>query len=153
MAWFKADSQMHSHPKIRQVSLEAIGLWTVAGMHSGANSLGGTIDQEFVKAWPRWKKTSKELVSNGLWKTTPTGWEMNLGGELWSFAKRRRQHIPWVLREEIYERDGWKCLACGQASDLSLDHIIPWSLGGPDTFENLQTLCRPCNSKKGAKHG
>ncbi len=34
--------------------------------------------------------------------------------------------------------------------DLSLDHIYPWSLGGPDTVENLRVLCRSCNSRKGA---
>ena len=28
-------------------------------------------------------------------------------------------------------------------------HIIPWSLGGEDTMENLQTMCRSCNSRKG----
>ena len=31
------------------------------------------------------------------------------------------------------------------------DAIHPYSLGGEDTFDNLQTLCRPCNSRKGAR--
>lgn len=34
---------------------------------------------------------------------------------------------------------------------LSLDHIHPHSRGGSDQPENLQTLCRSCNSKKGAR--
>lgn len=37
--------------------------------------------------------------------------------------------------------------------DLSLDHIIPVSRNGRDREENLRTLCRPCNSKKGNRHG
>ena len=35
--------------------------------------------------------------------------------------------------------------------DLTLDHIIPESHGGHTTAENLQTLCRSCNSHKGRK--
>lgn len=28
------------------------------------------------------------------------------------------------------------------------DHLIPWSLGGPDTLENLRPSCKRCNSKR-----
>ena len=61
---------------------------------------------------------------------------------------------PWIrpsLRAAVYERDGNACLHCGTTERLTLDHIHPWSLGGTDTFDNLQTLCRSCNSKKGAR--
>lgn len=34
---------------------------------------------------------------------------------------------------------------------LTLDHIFPYALGGLATIDNLQTLCGPCNSRKGAK--
>ncbi|NUO57264.1 MAG: hypothetical protein HOV78_11400 [Hamadaea sp.] len=50
----------------------------------------------------------------------------------------------------MYARDGWKCVQCGAMAPLSLDHIWPWSLGGSDRPENLQTLCMPCNLRKGA---
>lgn len=53
------------------------------------------------------------------------------------------------LRRAVYARDGWQCVYCGSPRDRTLDHIIPVSLEGKTTFENLQTLCRPCNSKKG----
>lgn len=62
-----------------------------------------------------------------------------------------RPPIPIELRRAVYERDGFHCVQCGADRPLSLDHIYPWSLGGEDTFDNLQTLCLPCNSRKGAR--
>lgn len=32
---------------------------------------------------------------------------------------------------------------------LTVDHILPKSFGGPDTLENYQPMCSPCNSRKG----
>ena len=57
--------------------------------------------------------------------------------------------IGAALRTEVYERDAYRCVTCGTHRALSLDHIIPESKGGPSTAENLQTMCRPCNSRKG----
>lgn len=59
--------------------------------------------------------------------------------------------IPAELRRLVYERDAYRCVTCGTHIDLTLDHRIPESKGGPTTFENLQTMCRPCNCRKGVK--
>jgi 5-methylcytosine-specific restriction endonuclease McrA len=58
----------------------------------------------------------------------------------------------WFKRE-LARRHGLKCAACGQRKTrkaLVMDHIIPWSKGGPTTLENLQLLCGPCDVAKGA---
>lgn len=60
-----------------------------------------------------------------------------------------RKAIPAQVRMAVMERDGHRCVLCSAAEDLTLDHIHPWSLGGPDTVENLRVLCRSCNSRKG----
>jgi 5-methylcytosine-specific restriction endonuclease McrA len=41
------------------------------------------------------------------------------------------------------------CLACGQQPEvLTVDHIVPLSLGGSNDISNLQPLCASCNSSK-----
>lgn len=60
-----------------------------------------------------------------------------------------RAAIPTLVMARVYARDEFTCQECGATEDLTLDHIKPWSLGGPDTVENLRVLCRPCNSRKG----
>lgn len=54
-------------------------------------------------------------------------------------------------RQAVYDRDGRRCLACGNRSKLTLDHIVPQVLGGTNDFLNLQTLCERCNRAKGAQ--
>lgn len=98
------------------------------------------------------------LVGKDVWALHPFGFEVR---EWFGFGytvnreaaglARRRAYIPDAVRHAVYARDGWRCVSCGASKPLSLDHIHPWSLGGPDTEENLQTLCRPCNSRKGAR--
>lgn len=60
----------------------------------------------------------------------------------------KRAKIPASVRRSIFERDEYRCRHCGGYIDLSLDHIVPWSKGGSDEPDNLQTLCRSCNSRK-----
>lgn len=64
----------------------------------------------------------------------------------------RRGHISGKLRTSVFERDGYECIYCGSYTDLTLDHLIPWSWGGADTFDNLATCCRSCNCRKGDRH-
>lgn len=51
------------------------------------------------------------------------------------------------VRKFIFERDK-ACLRCGSSDYLSIDHIIPVNKNGLNEIDNLQTLCRSCNSWK-----
>lgn len=62
-----------------------------------------------------------------------------------------RPAISEAVRSLVYARDRGRCRHCGSSEALSVDHIIPWSKGGSHDESNFQTLCRPCNSKKGAR--
>lgn len=64
---------------------------------------------------------------------------------------RAKQAIPQWLRERVFERDGGKCVNCQSEVGLEVDHVHPESKGGTLAFDNLQTLCKPCNVRKGAR--
>lgn len=57
--------------------------------------------------------------------------------------------VPLSVRLAIFERDENKCLRCGSVEELSIDHIHSLSAGGDNAPNNLQTLCKTCNSSKG----
>jgi len=56
-----------------------------------------------------------------------------------------------LTRQNVFKRDGNACVYCGSKKDLTLDHVIPKSRGGRDSWENLVTCCSKCNSKKADK--
>jgi 5-methylcytosine-specific restriction endonuclease McrA len=73
----------------------------------------------------------------------------------------KRTPIPADIQTEVWERDDYRCVRCGAVSvfgppelrtnPLGIDHIFPVSLGGSNDVDNLQVLCRSCNSQKGTK--
>ena len=57
-----------------------------------------------------------------------------------------------LTRREVFLRDSYTCQYCGRRTgDLTLDHVVPRSRGGPHTWENLASACRSCNHRKGGK--
>jgi len=59
-----------------------------------------------------------------------------------------RTAIPDDVRLLVWQRDQGMCVRCGSTTELQYDHIIPFSLGGASTPENLQILCGRCNRAK-----
>ena len=57
-------------------------------------------------------------------------------------------------RRNLFARDKSHCQYCGKrysTAELSLDHVIPRSIGGKTTWENIVCACMKCNVKKGGK--
>lgn len=57
-------------------------------------------------------------------------------------------------RKNLFARDDHRCQYCGQAkptSQLSLDHVVPRSMGGRTSWENIVCSCTSCNSRKGGR--
>ena len=61
----------------------------------------------------------------------------------------RRVPLSSELRKSVWKRDGGTCQSCGATEDLQFDHIIPVSLGGANSLDNLQVMCTRCNLQKG----
>ena len=86
-----------------------------------------------------------------------------------AIASRPRAHGKTIRWQEVAQRDGMKCAACGVETDPrdvwvnatgrkcfgrnypTVDHIVAVKNGGTDTFDNVQLLCKHCNSKKGVR--
>jgi len=61
-------------------------------------------------------------------------------------------HEVRFSRRNIFERDKNTCQYCGRRmprSEVTIDHVIPRSRGGIDSWENLVLACVDCNVKKG----
>ncbi len=69
------------------------------------------------------------------------------------FSSNATRHIPSHVKQEVYARDGGKCVQCGATEYLEFDHIIPHSRGGANTVNNVQILCRQCNGLKSDRIG
>jgi hypothetical protein len=65
--------------------------------------------------------------------------------------RRNKSGVSDSRRMRIYRRDNFTCQHCGSKEDISIDHILAVSNGGTHDDDNLQVLCRPCNSRKGAR--
>lgn len=82
----------------------------------------------------------------------------------YSMKKRHRKDLAWTSESNtitlaaVYKRDHGVCWICGQPCDFeanyndnnypSIDHVIPISKGGKDTWDNVRLAHRYCNSKK-----
>lgn len=59
------------------------------------------------------------------------------------------------LRFRVLRRDSFRCVLCGRSPEkvtgliLHVDHMIAWTKGGRTEYDNLRTLCEPCNLGKG----
>jgi len=51
-------------------------------------------------------------------------------------------------RHNLFRRDRHQCVYCGNNKNLTIDHVIPKSKGGKNTWKNLVTCCQRCNTKK-----
>ena len=83
---------------------------------------------------------------------TPNRWVRRPEVVLMKTQHRQVRVIPSCTRRGILDRDRWTCQYCGHApgrGNLTVDHILPRSRGGPTSWENCVAACTHCNQRKG----
>lgn len=91
-----------------------------------------------AREWREENRSERRQISRR-YKVKRKEWELN-----GSFTTEE-----WNL---LLDTCGHRCLSCDRVDlPLTQDHVIPLSLGGSNTIDNIQPLCGPCNSSKGVK--
>lgn len=118
-------------------------------------------------AWNKGQKLSQEHLknrilaqsgeNNGSWKggisSDPKhrSWIKNKRNRMKRSCEGSHTYEEWI---QLKERNDNQCVCCERKEpeiQLTQDHIIPVSKGGSDNIDNIQPLCRSCNSKKNNK--
>ena len=120
-----------------QCSKEAGSRWRKVNLNSSHQQVS---TENSRAASRRWKKNNRERANeyNKRWaKANPEAGRRTL--------RRWLQATP----EGLIEHYGHRCLCCNRDDvKLTADHVIPVSKGGTSNIDNIQPLCKSCNSKK-----
>ena len=94
-------------------------------------------------------KKKKTLSANGTLGATARWGEIRSSAtrsERLANGRRLGKHSPQEWQALIIFCDG-KCCRCGERP-IAKDHIVPLCSGGSDSIDNIQPLCRNCNTSK-----
>jgi len=108
---------------------------------------------ELVEKQHKWREANPDR-----YRQIHSKWKRNNKDTVNALTHKRRAQIAggegsytaadW---EAIKQRQDYRCLFCGKREPditLTVDHIVPVSQGGSSYPDNLQGLCKSCNSKK-----
>lgn len=67
--------------------------------------------------------------------------------------RKNRVQIKWYkeILEKLKHKYNFSCVQCNSKDELTIDHIFPVSKWWSDDINNLQILCKSCNSRKSNK--
>lgn len=77
MTWFKVDDGFWSHPKVLDLSPEAIALWVRSGSYSGKHLTDGYMSESAILLLRGTSEQAQELVDAGLWTRAVNGWHFH----------------------------------------------------------------------------
>jgi len=97
-----------------------------------------------IRRFGSWKKAlikANESVTESSLPTEPISPKVQK-------PERKRESISLRKRFFVMKRDGFACVRCGKSGRgvrLEVHHRLPFAKEGPDTLDNLETLCFECN--------
>ena len=82
-------------------------------------------------------------------RTVTTSYALPAVVRLWQYRKVPYKRIM-LTRKNVILRDDNRCQYCGTSKGpMTVDHVIPKTMGGTDSWSNLVCACSRCNNKKG----
>lgn len=103
---------------------------------------------------PAWARNPPEWLREGWepeWMRNPPEWLRYRSLRALQLARNGGSHTEAEWRA-LCAAYGHRCLRCKRRRPLTRDHVLPVVLGGSNNIDNIQPLCGPCNSSKGARH-
>lgn len=97
---------------------------------------------------PTWRGGVSQTESHRRWKKKNPERMAHLKARRYAREKGADGSHTFEQWVELKQKHKGLCANCGEDKKLTKDHIIPLSEGGTDYIDNIQPLCRSCNSKK-----
>ena len=88
------------------------------------------------------------------WLVRSTNWETKVPAVVMLKKMQRRRSYSRFSKTNLFIRDMYICQYCGKPygkKELTMDHVLPLSLGGETKWENVVAACASCNGKKANK--
>lgn len=108
---------------------------------------------EPIKTWADWAKLPVRLFDECI-NTTKGKVRLPSVVVCADYSRVKWNKVLFPTKHNIWERDNWTCQYTGRKltrDEISVDHIIPKSKGGQDTWFNLVACCKEINRKKADK--
>ena len=101
----------------------------------------------------QWLERSKSSPSDAVIRTVSFSIAVPMIMRLMICSRLPQRKVP-LTRKNVLIRDNYRCQYCGgkfHPSRLSLDHVVPLSRGGGQTWTNVVCACVECNGRKGER--
>jgi hypothetical protein len=166
------NNRFFGSPDYMKMGIETVTLHLAAMCHCEHIESKGKLSKKYLKDvfklafWPKWKISQKEALK----RLTEAGWWIDQGDHycipetgMYKYSRacgtplqRKRSQFRGMYRKAfnyLLSNFTYECAYCGSTQQIEVDHIKPLSKGGTNDLDNLQFLCKKCNTKKGAKYG
>jgi 5-methylcytosine-specific restriction endonuclease McrA len=136
-------------------------LWQAVNVVNGRRAIallyvgrGRAVDERYaLYTWDRWENRSQQDPPDDAESriaTTRGPVRVPRVIQLQEYDRVPRPRLRFT-RSNVYRRDRHRCQYCGciqPAADLTLDHVLPRSRGGPTNWRNIVVSCVGCNARK-----
>lgn len=149
MPWFKVDDGFYDHPKVLDLDLAAVGLWTLAGAYCARHLTDGRVTFKQIRAIGGTRRQAEKLVEAGLWKADdapPASRTYTFHG--WTEYQPTRREVT-AKRDEARERmAAARARKRGAAADETAPDNARRTPGGASSDDRRTTAERSRDSRR-----